>query len=69
MSAVIASGAKQSTYPLAALWIASSQELLAMTGGEGCAYLPPPLYELQSFQLVFFKLPKSVPSGLRICRS
>src|SRR5687767_15112677 len=28
---VIASEAKQSTYPLAALWIASSQALLAMT--------------------------------------
>jgi hypothetical protein len=28
---VIASDAKQSTYPLAALWIASSQALLAMT--------------------------------------
>jgi hypothetical protein len=28
---VIASEAKQSTYPLAALWIASSLSLLAMT--------------------------------------
>jgi len=30
-AAVIASEAKQSIYPLAALWIASSQGLLAMT--------------------------------------